>query len=440
MFLADALEASERLLVDGLRGKMRLVYLDPPYASQTDYVHEARLDGPADGRVRRNVAYADTWSKHGGRAGGIAAYLDMLAPRLEAMCELLRDDGTIWVQLDWRAAYLARVLLDEILGRDAFINEIVWRRAPNLGRQAASGQFGRTLDTIVVYGKPRARLKPPTRPEPVERSAVRQDDEGRYYTTAPRGDYTDASVARLEEEGRIHRAASGKVYVKYFVTEDADGNLCRERRVDALWTDVAPMRHRAKSERTGFPTQKPLELLERIIDSGTDPGDFVVDFFSGSGTTAEAAARRGRRFVVADASPTAFSVTRARLMRADVPASFEALGQAECPEGEAVDVRTEQRGGAVRVELVAPTDPMAWAVLGGARATDVLWHSERELGRRTTAAKTVAELPADSGASKVVVYADDGSRSEHAVCLGSSSASKRIGALAPSTDELEGLT
>ena len=93
-------------------------------------------------------------------------------------------------------------------GRENFLNEIVWKRAPNLGRQAASAQFGRTLDTILVYGKDDAKITPPTRLEPIEERGIRFDEQGRPFTSAPRGDYTDASVERLEAEGRIHRAAT----------------------------------------------------------------------------------------------------------------------------------------------------------------------------------------------------------------------------------------
>ena len=194
----DGLDVVGALADEGLTGQVDLVYVDPPYASDRDYVAEARLDGPADGRALRTLAYEDRWSNE---RGGVGAYLDMLAPRLEALTTLLSARGTIWVHLDWRAAYLVRTILDEILGRDAFKNEIVWRRAPNLGRQAASGQFGRTLDTIVVYGRPKATLRPPTRLEPIEPNAIRWDDEGRPFTSAPRGDYTDASIEKLEAEG-----------------------------------------------------------------------------------------------------------------------------------------------------------------------------------------------------------------------------------------------
>ena len=270
LILGDALDVAGALATEGLAGAVDVVYVDPPYASQTDYVLEARLDGPADGRVRRTKAYEDSWAH-------VGAYLDMLAPRLEACARLLSPAGTLWVHLDWRAAYLVRVLLDEIMGREAFKNEIVWRRAPNLGRQAASGQFGRTLDTIVVYGGPEAVLRPPTRLELIDPAAIRRDDEGRPFTTAPRGDYTDLSIAKLEKEGRIHRAASGKVYIKYFLVKNEEGEWCRERRVDTLWTDVPPLRHAKTGERTGYPTQKPRALLERILRCASPPNGLAVD-------------------------------------------------------------------------------------------------------------------------------------------------------------------
>ncbi|MBP9114681.1 MAG: hypothetical protein KBF88_17825, partial [Polyangiaceae bacterium] len=135
----DALRVCGRLHDEGMAGKVKLVYVDPPYFSQSDYVHEARLDGKKDGRVRRTLAYEDNWTH---AIGNIAGYLEMLAPRLEAAARLLSPDGTIWVHLDWRASYLARCILDEVMGRDAFLNEVVWKRAPNLGRQAQSFQFG----------------------------------------------------------------------------------------------------------------------------------------------------------------------------------------------------------------------------------------------------------------------------------------------------------
>jgi DNA modification methylase len=382
-----------------------LIYVDPPFASQTSYTHEARLDGPADGRLVRATAYDDRWGE------SLAGYLDMLAPRLEALANLLSPTGTIWVHVDYRASYLVRLLLDEILGRDAFVNEIVWRRAPNLGRQAASRQFGRTLDTLIVYGNAGATLVPPTRLEAIDPGAVRMDAEGRAFTTAPRGDYTDESIARLEQEGRVHRTASGRIYVKYFLVKDALGQWCRERRVDALWTDVAPLRHAPAAERTGYPTQKPRALLDRIVACASPEGGLVVDAFAGSGTTGESAHALGRRFVVGDASPLAMATARARLLRAGAALSIESCGGARPPSGDPPRVGVARSLVGLSLTMAEPSEPLAWAVGVAPRDGEplrVLWHSERAPGVRPTPAARVASLEGTIRPLAVQVWYDDG--------------------------------
>jgi DNA modification methylase len=433
----DALDVASTLHAEGLAGKVDAVYVDPPYASQADYVLEARLDGPADGRVRRAPAYADTWGK---KDGGIGAYLDSLAPRLDAAARLLAPTGTLWVHLDWRAAYFVRVLLDELLGRDAFVNEIVWRRAPNLGRQAASAQFGRTLDTLVVYGKKKgAALRPPTRLEPIEPAAIRWDNAGRPFTTAPRGDYTDASIERLEREGRVHRTATGRVYIKYFLVQNAEGTWCRERRVDALWTDVAPLRHAATSERTGFPTQKPLALLERVLACATPPGGLVVDLYGGSGTTAVAAHALGRRAILGDASALAVAMARARLLRAGAGIAIDRAGPEAAAAGPAagagaVAARAKVQGNLLSIALDHPKEPLAWAIdpaFDERRGFATAWHAERIPGARPTHPPLVAELPWTPHALRpaVRVFFDDGSFVTHAVDPAGVSARSRARAL-----------
>jgi DNA modification methylase len=401
----DALDVALALTGEGLAGKVDLVYVDPPFASQASYVNEARLDGPAGGRALRAIAYEDHWDEGGG------AYLGMLAPRLEALAHLLSPAGTLWVHVDWRAAYLVRQLLDEVMGRQACINEIVWRRAPNLGRQAASHQFGRTLDTLVVYGGPEAKLVPPTRLEPIEPSAIKRDEQGRPFTTAPRGDYTDASIERLEQEGRVHRTPSGKVYIKYFLVKDDEGVWCRERRVDALWTDVPPLRHARPGERTGFPTQKPRALLDRIVRCATPEGGLVVDVFGGSGTTGESAHALGRRFVLGDASPLSLACARARLLRAGVPLVSQACGVGEVPQGEPPQVEVRRTLLEREVTLREPHEPLAWAlgtVPDGGGPFHRLWHAERTPGAKVTPAERTAVIPQTHSPLVARVWYDDG--------------------------------
>ncbi len=301
----------------------------------------------------------------------------MLMPRLAAMRALLKPSGSMWIHVDWRASYLVRALCDEIFGPDRFLNEIVWRRAPNLGRQARSGQFGRTLDTIVVYGGgPKARLVPPDRLVPVTTRAAKRDPEtGRFFTLAPRGDYTDASVARLETENRIYRTSTGTVAIKYWLERDDDGKLCKRQPVE-----------------TGYPTQKPRRLLERVIAAGSPPGGLVVDLFAGSGTTGAAAARLGRRFVLGDDGAVAIVTMRSRLLREGIEAlALERCGIDAEPGEAGIEVRRQGRD-QIEVSLTCPrgTEPVAWAIdrsPAPGKPFHVDWRAERGTGRKP------AELP-----------------------------------------------
>jgi DNA modification methylase len=394
----DALHVARALSSQGWEGKADLIYLDPPYGSGVDYRMDDQTTGePAiaernGSRTRRAVAYGDRWEE------GAASHLDMLLPRLYALQPLLKPTGSIWIQVDWRAGYLVRALCDEIFGRDRFLNEIVWRRAPNLGRQARSGQFGRTLDALLVYGaSARARLVPPSRLSPIARRVAQCDAAtGRYFTLAPRGDYTDASVAKLEQEGRIYRTSKGKIAVKYWLEQDAEGRLFKRQPVDALWADVPPLRHGSPSERTGYPTQKPRALLDRIVQAGSLEGGLVIDLFAGSGTTGAAAAALGRSFILADTSPVAFATMRSRLLREGAPS----LSVQDCgaePPLAPLRVDVDPIGGTQwKVELACPDQPapVAWAIsLSEAEPFRIDWHAERGTGRHPPDLCRVATVP-----------------------------------------------
>lgn len=303
-------------LLERVRGQIDLIYIDPPYATGLSYFSQTDRSGAS---LERR-AYRDTLS------GGMAGYADAMYERFGLMRELLADTGKIFVHCDWRASAVLRLLLDEVFGAECHRNEIIWRRAPNLGRQAASKQLGRVFDSILVYSKSEGALF--TGPVPKRRTAAPLDGKGKpkgarwdeerslYFTTAPRGDYTDKSIAKLREEGRIYDSSAGKVYIKYFLTKGDDGVWYKEQPVDALWDDyeVRPLRHRPKSEAMGYDTQKPEGLLERIIAWATTPGDVVADFFCGSGTTAAVAHAMGRRFIACDRQRTAIEITRRRLL------------------------------------------------------------------------------------------------------------------------------
>jgi hypothetical protein len=204
----------------------------------------------------------------------------MLYPRLALMHRLLAPTGTLYLHLDWHASAYARLLLDEIFGSERLLNEIVWvYHGPSPIRSA----FNRKHDTILVYTK------------------------GEKYTfnaDAVRQPYNPVTVRTFASSAK---AGFGKV-----------PNLARGKVPEDWW--YFPVVARLHSERSGYPTQKPEALLERILLASSNPGDLVADFFCGSGTTAVAAARHGRRFIANDLTFRAVHTTRTRLVSASAPA------------------------------------------------------------------------------------------------------------------------
>jgi DNA modification methylase len=282
--LGDSLALAQGLAGSGLD----LVYLDPPFGT---------------GRIQRGRAgrYADDGDDP-------EAHVAWLLPWLTASRDALADHGSLVVHLDWRAVHYVKVALDRLFGRACFVNEIVWCYA--VGGKSRRG-FGRKHDTLLWYG--------------------RTPDWAFYpeQVRIPRRAGSHMKVER-DEDGRAVQVKvdrkSGRVY-RYPV---ADGKIPED-----WWTDLETL-NRSDRERTGWPSQKPQRLIERLIAATTVPGQRVGDWFVGSGTTAAAAQRLGRRFVVGDAAPEAIAITRARLT-----AQAEVLAAGGAP---AVVAEIEYRG------------------------------------------------------------------------------------------------
>jgi adenine-specific DNA-methyltransferase len=323
-------------LLDQFAGKVDLIYIDPPFAVGSDFSFLALVgDGSTEVFKEQSVieekAYRDTWGS------GIESYLQMIGERFHLIRELLSEDGALFVHCDWRMNSYIRTILDEVFGRDSFRNEIIWRRAPNLGRQAAASQLGRVIDTIFSYTKqPRSSF---AGPPPMKSVAVEVDKNGKpkgarwdemqeaYFTTAPRGDYTDVSIEKLRAQNRVYQSSTGSLSIKYFLRKGDDKKWYKDSRLDTLWDDhdVRPLRHRPKEEDQGFDTQKPEGLLERIVSWASMPGDLVADFFCGSGTTLAVAEKLGRRWIGADLGRYAVHTTRKRLLGIPGCKPFEVL-------------------------------------------------------------------------------------------------------------------
>ena len=211
--------------------------------------------------------YGDHWEN-------LDAYLDFLYPRLDLMYRLLKPNGTLYLHLDWHADAYARILLDELFGHDRILNEIIWTyHGPSPIRRA----FNRKHDTILVYSK------------------------GKDYTfnaDAVREPYNPNTIKTF---GSSPKAGFGKI-----------PNLERGKVPEDWW--YFPVIARLHNERTGYPTQKPEALLERILLASSNPSDLVGDFFSGSGTFPVVAARHDRHFLASDIGWRAVHTTRGRLI------------------------------------------------------------------------------------------------------------------------------
>jgi DNA modification methylase len=281
----DNLSVMSSLLPE-YEGKINLIYADPPFFTNRKY--PARIGRGEDSRKpaewQMAAGYHDHWN-------GLDTYLDFLYQRLAIMYRLLAPNGTLYLHLDWHADAYARLLLDELFGADHLLNEIIWTyHGPSPIRSA----FNRKHDTILAYVK---------------------SGDYTFNVDAVRQPYNENTVKTFNAS---RKAGFGKV-----------PDLERGKVPEDWW--YFPVIARLHSERTGYPTQKPVALLERIILASSHEGELVADFFCGSGTTPFVAAKHGRAFLACDEMFRALHTTRGRLV--DLPVSFSLERDATFPAG-----------------------------------------------------------------------------------------------------------
>ncbi len=283
LFHGDNKDVLAHLLADGLRGKVNLVYIDPPFASGADYARKVQLRGQAgtlkfDGRANslgKQIQYSDTWDD--------SSYLQFMYERLTLLRALLAENGSIYLHCDWRKSHHLRCLMDEVFGDEHLRNEIVWFY-PRGGD--SERQFNRKHDTILFYTKGDTWtfnyhdvLIPYTPAQ--EKRFDHEDEQGRFYWNVnPRGER-----------------------VKTYLRKNGIG----EYDVWNIGINAAQIR------RVGYPTMKPEALLERIIRASSNAGDVVLDCFAGSGTTALVAQKLGRRWIGCDVNRRAIQIAARRL-------------------------------------------------------------------------------------------------------------------------------
>ena len=322
---------------------IKLIYIDPPFDVGGDFSMDMEIGGDT-GSGKRNVleaiAYRDTWGK------GSDSLLAMLYERLILMRDLLSEDGCIYVHCDWRLSAGIRLILDEIMSPAHFLNQIVWVYGETArGAKAIANQFARNHDDIFYYRKSDRHqfngdfiLRRYSLDE-ARKAGFKQDPDGSWFKTAPRGDYTDKSLSRLESENRVYHTRTGGVRIKYFLETDGSQVVERVPAGDS-WMDIPDAMHLPEDELTGYDTQKPEALVSRILRASSKEGDLVADFFCGSGTTAAAAEKLGRKWIASDLGKLAIHTTRKRLI--GVQQQLKAEGK-ECRSFEVLSFGKHER-------------------------------------------------------------------------------------------------
>ena len=264
-----------------LRGKVDLIYIDPPFDSKADYRTKVTLPGlelEQRPTVIEQFAYSDTWSD------GTASYLAMITPRLILMRELLADTGSIYVHLDWHVGHYVKLVLDEVFGKNKFINEIIWGYG---GGGAPLDFYQKKHDTLYWYSKGERWIF---------NKQFRPYSEGTFRT----GFKAKGMENSLNPEG------AGLM---------------------DYWTDCPKILSYNAAENYQYATQKPISLIERIITGHSNPGDLVIDFFGGAGTTAASAEKLGRRWITTDLGKPACMIMRKRLIDHEAkPFLYQAIG------------------------------------------------------------------------------------------------------------------
>lgn len=300
-----------------LRGKVDLIYIDPPFDSKADYRTKVTLPGveiEQKPTVIEQFAYSDTWSD------GTASYLAMITPRLILMRELLADTGSIYVHLDWHVGHYVKLVMDEIFGKSNFNNEVIWhyRRWT-----AGSNRYQAMHDNLFFYSKTSNYFFGKTSVDATEsQQAVIEKGYNVNVVESKAGKirqllvYDRQKVDLLIATGQIDPSRYGRiVYIEAKDTVAPD-----------VWTDIQFL-HSQALERTDYATQKPSKLLERILEVSCPLNGLVIDFFGGSGTTASVAEKTGRRWITSDLGKPACMIMRKRLIDQEAnPFLYQAIG------------------------------------------------------------------------------------------------------------------
>ncbi len=338
-----------------MRGKIDLIYIDPPFDSKADYrtkIHLPGTDIEQKPTVIEQFAYSDTWKD------GTVSYLQMMVSRLILMRELLSEQGSIYVHIDWHVGHYVKVIMDEIFGKDNFRNDIVWRKRniPN----AQSKFFSQIYDNIFFYTKNSNYIfnKVFVPLEKSQEAPYNHEDEkgkfrlimlearGRQASSGRRSFewkgrnaqwlYSTSRLDEMDKNGYIYGTAKDGYSKKQYLNE-IEGILATN-----VWVDknVSPLQG-GSEEFIDYDTQKPESLLTRIIQASSNPNSVLADFFAGSGTTGAVAEKLGRKWIMSDLGKPACMIMRKRLIDQDAkPFLYQSIGDYQKEQFEKSEFKT----------------------------------------------------------------------------------------------------
>ena len=288
-------------------GGLKLIYIDPPFDVGADFSMDIEIGGETfhkEPNLLEQIAYRDTWGR------GADSFIAMLYERLTLMQQLMAKESTIYVHLDWRTIHYAKVMADEIFGKERFMSNVIWKRITS-GRKAASNKWLAVDDIMLVYTKGEQGITSQyvDYSDEYKKRFIYEDERGKYFWDNI-GTYSQERLKKLEAEGRIKypENPNAKPRMKNYLHE-GKGVI-----VDNIWTDIPPVNSQA-NEDTAYATQKPEALLERILKASSEPDDLVADFFGGSGTMAAVAEKLGRKWITTDLGKFGIHTTRKRLIQ-----------------------------------------------------------------------------------------------------------------------------
>src|SRR5712692_751005 len=372
LFYGDNLEVLREYIPDE---SVDLIYLDPPFNSNRNYNVLFKDESGTDSEAQI-TAFEDTWhwnaiaqhtydelrkqapdhvtrmieALHGFiGTNQMMAYLVMMAARLVELRRVLKSTGSLYLHCDPTASHYLKIVLDTIFGSQNFRNEIVWKRKTGRGDTGGtSKKFGTTTDLLLFYGKTEAttfhQLYRANNPEYIEKFFKYVDEDGRRYRSADLSSPSPRPNLTYEYKGykpphngwAISREkmeqwdAEGRL----IFPKSKDGRIQRKRYLDVhpgesiqnLWDDISPIGPQAQ-ERLGYPTQKPLALLERIIQTSSNPGDVILDPFCGCGTAVAAAQKLGRKWIGIDITHLSIALQKYRLQEMFPDTKFRVVGE-----------------------------------------------------------------------------------------------------------------